>query len=363
MIKGIDVSHWNGKIDWKKVKKSGVEFSILKATEALNYVDPTLEENTKEARDNGVLLGFYHFARGNDPHKEAEFFLSKLPKLQEGEFLVLDYEISIVNEADWCRRFLDRVFDKTGIRPIIYMSEFRLRSTNWQQVIDGNFGLWVAKYKSNDVFYNYDQQPEPITGQWPFKVMWQFSSKGRVDGISGNVDMNVAYVKDIDTLKKYGQVNELEDPEIDEGLYYQRSVRYKGKKIGKTNTSMQDFGCVIMCFAYIMRKDPLYINELFLKKGVYFNGDLVVFSKACEVLGLKDYEKNRDINRMPTQEETIKEVYLGKSPHFVVRFSKDGKRWIFDPWLGKTERINYYTFKSYRIFTIIRYSLVKYSCR
>ena len=130
-------------------------------------------------------------------------------------------------------------------------------------------------------------------------------------------------------------------------FYYQRSNRYKGKKLGKSNTSMQTYGCVLMSFSYIFGKDPLEVNQLFIDKGVY-SGDLINFQKAVEVLGGRDYEKSTNINRMPTQKLTIKEVKLGKGQHFVVRIINDGKRTIFDPWTNKILNINYYPFVSYR---------------
>ena len=132
-------------------------------------------------------------------------------------------------------------------------------------------------------------------------------------------------------------------------MYWQRNPRYKGLKLGKSNTSMQNYGCFLMCLSYVIDKDPLEVNQLFIEKGVYSN-DMIIASKACEVLGLKDYEKSTNINRMPTQEETIKEVQMGKSQHFVVRINKDGKRTIYDPWQNKILSINFYPFKSYRIF-------------
>lgn len=137
--------------------------------------------------------------------------------------------------------------------------------------------------------------------------------------------------------------------EVTESIYHQRNARYKGKKLGESNTSMQQYGCALMCLSYCFDKDPLEVNQLFIKKGVY-SGDMINFAKAIEVLGGKDYEKSTDINRMPTQEETIKEVKLGKGQHFVVRINKDGKRTIFDPWLGSVQSINHYPFVSYRIF-------------
>lgn len=131
--------------------------------------------------------------------------------------------------------------------------------------------------------------------------------------------------------------------------YHQRSDRYKGKKLGNSSTSMQTCGCALMCWSYVSKRDPLEVNQLFIDKGVY-SGDKIVFEKACSVLGFKNYEKSTDINRMPDQEETIKEVSLGKSQHFTIRINKDGKRTIYDPWLGEVLSINYYNFRSYRIF-------------
>lgn len=132
-------------------------------------------------------------------------------------------------------------------------------------------------------------------------------------------------------------------------IYWQRNHRYKGMKLGKSNTDWQNYGCALMCWSYVSDKDPLEVNKLFIDKGVY-SGDMINFQKACEVLGFKDYEKSTDINRMPEQEETIKEVWLGRSQHFVIRLNKDGKRTIFDPWTNLILPINEYPFKSYRIF-------------
>ena len=136
--------------------------------------------------------------------------------------------------------------------------------------------------------------------------------------------------------------------EFDQSIYYQRHARYNGYRLGNSQTSMQQYGCYLMCLAYVTRRDPIEVDELFMKKGVY-SGDLIT-TKAFEVLGLKNYQKVTDINRMPTQEETIKEVTLGRGQHFVVRFFKDGKRWIYDPWTNQTLPINYYPFRSYRVF-------------
>ena len=149
------------------------------------------------------------------------------------------------------------------------------------------------------------------------------------------------------------KVEKSEKPVLDESIYYQRSSRYDGWKIGNSSTSMQTYGCALMVWSYVAGLDPKEVDKLFVNKKVYNEngqGDSIIFSKACSVLGFKNYEKSKDINRMPKQEMTIKEVWLGWSKHFVIRFNKNNKRDIFDPWTGKHQNINHYKFVSYRIF-------------
>jgi lysozyme len=93
MIRGIDVSKWQGTIDWDKVSKS-TSFAIIKSTEGSSYKDPMFIRNRDEARRVGIAHGFYHFANpdtvANDPEREAEFFVATIGTLQVGEVLALD---------------------------------------------------------------------------------------------------------------------------------------------------------------------------------------------------------------------------------------------------------------------------------
>jgi hypothetical protein len=141
-----------------------------------------------------------------------------------------------------------------------------------------------------------------------------------------------------------------------QSIYWQRNPRYKGLKIGKSKTSLQNYGCYLMCWSYVTKKDPLEVNKLFTDNGVYVYSkeskdyDIIDSAKACKVLGLEWVGRFYNIGYMPKQELSIKEVYLGKSQHFVVRIIRDGKRLIFDPWEGCELDINHYKFKSYRVF-------------
>lgn len=200
MIKGIDVSRWQGTIDWPKV--TGIDFAILKATQGTTLVDAQLSRNRTEARKRGILLGFYHFANGGDPVAEADHFVKNVGTLQTGELLVLDWEIPHKDPAGWSRKFLDRVKEKTGVKALLYTNEARVISIDWTPVVKGDYGLWVAKYGDNDT--NPEPHERPNDDEWPFYVLWQYSSTGTVPGISGRVDLNIADIS-LDTLKKYGK--------------------------------------------------------------------------------------------------------------------------------------------------------------
>jgi hypothetical protein len=135
---------------------------------------------------------------------------------------------------------------------------------------------------------------------------------------------------------------------VDKSIYWQRNPRYKGIKLGNSTLSFQNYGCFTVCLAYLVKKDPLEVHEK-LKKGGAYSGALIISEKAAKVLGLKYFGIERNINNMPNWTPSIKEVQLGKSQHFVVRIT-NGKKMIWDPWLGKELPLNYYKFKSYRNF-------------
>lgn len=199
-MNGIDVSRWQGIIDWDKVKKS-VDFAIIKASggDAGLYPDGQFVRNRDEARRVGIPHGFYHFAGAGDPIAEAQFFVSVIGGLQKGELVVLDWEVPHLDQVNWCLAFLKKVEELTKVKPLIYMSASRATGLNWQPVVDNNNGLWVASWGNND------DQPdaEPAVGQWPFWAMWQYSSVGKVDGVAGRVDLD-KFNGDATQFAKYG---------------------------------------------------------------------------------------------------------------------------------------------------------------
>lgn len=170
---------------------------------------------------------------------------------------------------------------------------------------------------------------------------------------------NIEEAQDI-VLKDEGySIALLIQPDMDYSLYYQRSERYKGIKLGNSNLSFQNYGCFTCVLSFMARQDPLVVHEL-LKKGGAYNGANIISEKAAKILNLDLLKgddpnipgKMNDINYMPTF-QTVKEVSLGKSQHFVVRLIDNaGKRSIFDPWTGNVLGVNHYPFRSYRLFRV-----------
>ena len=148
LLPGIDVSHWQGAIDWPRVADDGVAFAFIKATEGGDYVDPRFAANWAGAAQAGVMRGAYHFYRPQpDAAAQAEHFLRTV-QLRAGDLPpVLDVEVTDGRSASaiaaGVRTWLETVERATGRRPIVYT-----RAGFWNQV-GGGFGaypLWVAHY-------------------------------------------------------------------------------------------------------------------------------------------------------------------------------------------------------------------------
>ncbi len=208
MLRGIDISHHQKTIDLSKIE---TDFVICKATEGNGYTDECCDKFYQQAKKLGKKLGVYHFARpdlGNTPEKEADWFIKETKGYHKEAILILDWEPSggQLSNIAWAKAWLDRVYSKTGIKPIIYMSASPMRSYDWSSVVKADYGLWVANYGANNgtaqesVFNKY-----PLK-HWPFYALWQYTSKGRLDGYNGNLDMNV-FNGDGSTWNKYANAS------------------------------------------------------------------------------------------------------------------------------------------------------------
>lgn len=196
-MRGIDISNWQANINAGKID---ADFVIVKATEGVGYVSPSCDRQYQAAKAAGKKLGVYHFARNgaNDAIAEAEFFLKNVQGYIKEAVLVLDWEDGgNVRDVAWAKRWLDHVHSKTGVKPLIYMSESVVNSYNWAPVVAGDYGLWVAKYRDMAADYNYDMSmagTPPSVKHWPFYAIWQWTSSGRLNGYDGDLDLNQAYI-------------------------------------------------------------------------------------------------------------------------------------------------------------------------
>ena len=190
MLKGIDISHWQEGIDLGAID---VDFVIIKATEGNGYTDVMCDTFYQKAKSLGKKLGVYHFARpdlGNSGEEEADWFIKETLGYHKEAMLVLDWESGDLTNVAWAKAWLDRVYSKTGVKPVIYMSASVMHSADWSSVVNADYGLWVANYGTNNGTAQeavFDRYPLKY---WSFYALWQYTSKGRLNGYNGNLDLN-----------------------------------------------------------------------------------------------------------------------------------------------------------------------------
>ncbi len=203
---GIDVSKYNGKIDWEKAKKDGVQFAIIRVayrgygkTGSLN-MDPKAYEYLEGAAAAGIPVGVYIFSQAiteKEAVEEADYILDAIKGYKISLPVVMDYEyaddskglcgrlydakLSRSKATNVCLAFMERVTAR-GYTPMLYANSGMLSRQMYADQISSKYQIWLAHYTAQTNYagdYNY----------------WQYSSTGKVDGISGNVDMNFRYIK------------------------------------------------------------------------------------------------------------------------------------------------------------------------
>jgi lysozyme len=197
-LTGIDVSFYQGTIDWTTVANNNISFAILKATEGLDIVDPNFANNWAASRAVGMTRSAYHFFRAaRDAKAQAEFFLKTVGKLEDFDLpLVLDLErvdgIDPKVALDKAQIWLDIVEKATGRKPIVYTYpvfwEEQLADTN--RFV--NYPLWIAHYQTFKPL---------VPGKWKNWTFHQYSETGQVKGIAGAVDLN-QFAGTLDDLEK-----------------------------------------------------------------------------------------------------------------------------------------------------------------
>ena len=198
-VEGIDVSKWDGSIDWNAVKSSGKAFAFIRVSDGTNYPDATFTTNWKNAKAAGVYRGVYQYFEANqDPTAQAQLLLNALGS-DLGELpAVVDVEVTDGESASTIRSRLDTwssvVSQGTGRTPIVYVSPGFWPSVGGGKESDD---LWVA---------NWGVSCPSLPSAWSSWVFWQYSSTGSVPGIGSAVDLSY-WNGSLADLKAYAHTN------------------------------------------------------------------------------------------------------------------------------------------------------------
>lgn len=201
IVDGVDVSAWQEDIDWKKAKADGVDFAIIRIAgrgygTGKMYADAEYAYNMREAKKAGVMVGVYFFSQAVDEEEaveEAEFALKYLNGEELDLPVFMDYEFAggtsgRLNKAKLSKAqmtknaeaFCKRV-EAAGYEPGVYANLTFLNNSIDGKALSGKYMIWAAQYY-NMCQYEYDYD------------IWQYSSSGKVSGISGNADVDVWYM-------------------------------------------------------------------------------------------------------------------------------------------------------------------------
>lgn len=188
-IHGIDISHYQGKIDWELLKNAmikgcPVRFVIIKSTEGSSRLDENFRENFNQARDFGFIRGVYHFWSNKSTAREQAYYFLDQVHLTDGDLPpVLDIEHKPADKSveDFQRdvlTWLHIVEDKYHVKPIIY-TYYKFKEQYLSAPVFEDYPYWIAHYYVDKVQYK---------GKWKF---WQHTDVGKLPGIKGYVDFNI----------------------------------------------------------------------------------------------------------------------------------------------------------------------------
>ena len=238
--KGIDTSLHNGTIDWNRVKEDGVEFAIIKASQGRTsgydapFTDPRFMENRSGAGQAGIYWGCYHYLCARslaEARQEAEYFVNLVkPYIHEMKlWAAVDVEdsgymghLSKAEVTDIVSEFC-KIVKAAGLRPMVYANSWWLNSK-----FDAPKGVpvWEANLSIGEI-------PERAK-------VWQHSFTGKVDGISGNVDMNIG-IDIIGDANGDGKVNA-----ADASAVMKYVAGWKGVKIDEGQADINDDGYITL---------------------------------------------------------------------------------------------------------------------
>lgn len=252
--KGLDVSQWQGNINFQRVKDAGYSVVYIKAGEGSNTIDPYFEKNYKKATKAGMKVGFYYYvtARSASQARHQAKHFAKITAKKEYECrLAMDFEdltgLSPKEIREIGTAFLRSIEDLTGTKPMVY-SDYS-NTTIWKRPIT-DYPLWIAYYNR--------KVPEPINS-WRTYTVWQYSDEGRIPGISARVDLD-RFRSDAFLKEK----NMHKNPKKDIYVYHNTKITYNVKKGDTLSSIARLYHTTVAAIAKendITNPDKIYLGE------------------------------------------------------------------------------------------------------
>lgn len=209
-LNGVDIASYQKDMQCDKVD---ADFIIVKATQGVSYTNPNFRKQARDTHFAGKLLGLYHYSTGCGANAEADYFLENVKEFLGNAILCLDWEhndkggqnpiFGTAGEVQYCRTFANRIHEKCGVWPFIYMSASVTRRRDWSYAAE-KCPLWVAQYP-NDKLTGYKQDPwKDNKGLGAWDKYWngekirQYSSSGTIRGYAQTqphkLDLDIAYM-------------------------------------------------------------------------------------------------------------------------------------------------------------------------
>ncbi len=309
---GIDVSKWQGKIDWQKVKSQGIDFAVVRigfrGENGEIYKDDYADYNIQQANKAGVLVGVYFFSTAvnvNEANAEADWVKENIKNYSISLPVVYDcegfnnlssrmYGLDAKQRTDNAIGFLNSI-KNSGYEAMFYASKNDLEKS-WETArLESNAKIWIAHYDGE--IYPQAQNPQ-YGGKYS---MWQYTNKGAVSGVSGDVDLVVSYEeftkKD---PKEQGQVNEAVAPKPIDNTYKAVNDRVTAKDVVNLREGATTTAAVI---------GQLNAGEYLERTAVGSNGWSKLVFNGKTVYAVSSYLTNQENYQKPVVSEPVNDGY------------------------------------------------------
>ena len=242
---GIDVSDWQGYIDYSQVKNSGIEVVYIKASQGNSIKDPYFEINYENAKANNLKVGFYHFLTATtveEAEQQATFFASVVSEKQADCKLAMDYEqfnsVSTEQVNQIAMAFMQKVEELTKKQVIIYSDLYNSENT-FNSELSSQGELWLA-------YYGDYKNLENVNSSWSTFIGVQYTDQGNVAGINGNVDRDL-FTEEI-FLDDSSEIPNTENPN---GNYNIETIYYTVKRGDTLSEIASRYGTTVQEIAQI----------------------------------------------------------------------------------------------------------------